>query len=101
MAFMERKRTIRQQIKDLLLESECSIRELSQVVGISEKEVIPHLEQIKISFKKQKRFQIIPAICRQCGFVFEGRQKIKKPSKCPECRRNYIESPRYKIEEEK
>ena len=90
--------TIRQQLIALLSEGEYGVRDLSQMLGIPEKEVYPHLSHIARSVASKKRkLKIEPARCFECGFVFEERKRFTKPSRCPRCKGERIEAPRYKI----
>lgn len=95
---MTSSQTIRRQIADFLAEAPATLRDISQVHRISEKDAAAHLEHIRKSAGKS--FKIVPAQCRKCGFVFESRRQIKKPSKCPECKGTWIEEPEYFIEAE-
>jgi hypothetical protein len=45
------------------------------------------------------RAVIEPAVCRQCGFRFHH-DKLHKPSRCPQCKSNWISDPLISIEEE-
>jgi maltoporin len=38
---------------------------------------------------------IEPARCEGCGFVFEGRDRVGKPGRCPVCRGSRIRPPRF------
>jgi len=59
----------------LLTEKEMSARELSQAIGIREKEVYEHLPHIARSVAVQKQKLIIqPAQCLGCGYVFKDRK---------------------------
>jgi predicted Zn-ribbon and HTH transcriptional regulator len=67
-------------------------------VGIPEKDVYPHLEHIQQTFRhEKKRLDIIPSVCKGCGFVFRKRTRLTKPGKCPVCRGSAIEEPRYSL----
>jgi predicted Zn-ribbon and HTH transcriptional regulator len=90
----ERAQTIRQEIIELLKEDNLSIRDLSQMVGQSEKEITAQLSQIG----KSVRLEINEPECIMCGFVFERKGKIKKPGKCPKCHSTRITSPRFTIQ---
>ena len=70
-------------------------KELSPLVGISEKEVYPHLEHIRLSFGK--RFVVSPAVCRRCGFEFKERRRLTRPSRCPKCKGESIEEAAFSI----
>ncbi|MCJ7771895.1 MAG: transcriptional regulator, partial [Desulfobacterales bacterium] len=80
-------KTIRQQMIDLLTEEAMGVRELSQALGIKEKEVLEHLPHIEKSVKSMnKKIVFTPSSCLACGFVFEDRKRFSRPSRCPRCR---------------
>ena len=88
----ERSNTIRKEMIDVLSEGPQTLRDLSQIVGIMEKEVADHLPFIEKSLKHQgKVLQVQPYQCMNCGFVFEGRKKYTKPGKCPSCKGERID----------
>ena len=90
--------TIRQKIISLLNEAELSAREISGEVGISEKEVVEHLDHIARSVAAQnKRVIISPAACLGCDYVFEDRKRFTRPGRCPQCKKSHIQSPRFYI----
>ena len=75
----ERRETVRQEIVNLLGGRELTIGELSKNTGRRERELYDHLQALK----KYKSLVVIPAQCGQCGYVFESRERVKKPGKCP------------------
>jgi transcriptional regulator len=89
--------TPRQALKTLLLEQDRSVRELSQLLSLSEKDIFTHLEHIAKSPGQGCQFVLIPARCRQCGFVFKKRDRLTTPSRCPLCRQTTIARPRYAL----
>jgi hypothetical protein len=94
----DRTRTIRQQIVDLLSEDEMSARELSQAIGIREKEVYDHLSHITRSAAAQsKRLVVQPSRCLICGYVFEDRKGLTRPGRCPRCKRSHLQGPTYRV----
>ena len=93
----ERGATIRQEIIDLMAFRPVTIRDISQAVGISEKDAAAHLEHALKSAGRDYVVEVDPAFCRQCGFAFTHRKKTKKPSRCPECREGSVESAVYSI----
>ena len=96
----ERKQTLRQAIIKHLEEAPCTTRDLSQLVGIREKEVVPHLEHIQKSLRASKRKLIVhPAQCLSCNYVFKDRKLLSKPSACPQCRNQQIDPPVFSLEE--
>ena len=91
-------RTIRQELINLLSQYELDARELSQELGIREKEVYDHLAHVARSVKAEKKKLIVhPSRCLQCGFVFKDRKRLTRPSRCPKCRRSHLLNPRYQI----
>jgi len=90
--------TIRQALKELLKEQPYSALELSQRLSIPEKEVYEHLQHLARAPGPGCRFHLIPAVCRQCGFVFTKRERLTTPSRCPACRRQSIKRPRFALE---
>ena len=87
----ERAQTIRQEIIDILENGPMTVRDISQSVGIMEKDVFHHLEFIDKTVRTQKkRIQMEPYYCLNCGFEFKNRKRFKKPGKCPSCRDSRI-----------
>ena len=94
----QRKQTIRQEIIRLLERDPMTAREISQAVGIMEKDVAHHLESIDKTVKQRKqKLHVSPFSCRDCGFEFKSRRKLKKPGKCPACRDGRIEPAVFQI----
>ncbi len=94
----ERHDTIRREILALLQREEISAREISWNIGISEKDVFAHLEHIRAMLHgKGPDVVVIPARCVKCGFVFRKRDRLTKPGRCPVCRGEQIEDPRFFI----
>ena len=90
--------TIRQQMISVLSEGECSARDLSRILRIQEKEVYSHLQHIEHSVGSQNRkLLIIPSRCLVCGYVFDERKRFTRPGRCPRCRGERIEGPRYEV----
>lgn len=95
----ERQTTIRQEMIDVLGKGPQTIRDLSQAVGIMEKDVAAHLPFVEKTVKHMgKTLRIQPYQCTGCGFVFEGRKKFSKPGKCPSCKRGRIDPACFWIE---
>ena len=89
---MFRSGTLRQRIVEELQDSPepISLKEISKLVGVSEKDLTSHLEHIAKSLKNSnKKLVKFPASCKQCGFEL-NRRDFKKPSRCPNCRSENI-----------
>lgn len=94
----ERYATVRSALRQVLREGSLTARELSARVGISEKEVSGHLEHVARSLRhSSERLRVEPAQCLACEFVFKERTRLSKPSKCPACRSERLDPPRFII----
>jgi len=90
--------TIRRQMIFRLTREEMNARELSQAIGIKEKEIFEHLPHIARSVKAlKKKLAIRPARCLTCGYVFKDRRRFTPPGRCPRCKKERIESPAYRV----
>jgi predicted Zn-ribbon and HTH transcriptional regulator len=91
-------RTVRQRIVELLGEQEMSAKELSQRLGVREREIYEHLGHIARSLAaKGKRLQVPPFACLSCGYVFRERERFTRPGRCPRCRESHIQTPVYRL----
>jgi len=91
--------TARQAMKELLAEQPRSSLELSQLLSLSEKEVLGHLAHLVRAPGPGKQFHLIPAVCKNCGFIFTKRDRLTRPSRCPRCRGQSIRRPRFALVE--
>lgn len=90
--------TIRDALRKELREGWLSARQLSSLVGISEKAVPGHLEHLERSATGAgETFEIEPATCSKCDYVFDDRERMTKPSRCPQCKGQRLEPPRFRI----
>ena len=90
--------SLRRRIIALLKEREMDARELSQELGIKEKEVYGHLVHVERSVAASRgRFVITPSQCLLCGYVFEDRRRLTRPGRCPQCRRSKLQNPSFRI----
>lgn len=68
------------------------------LVGITEKAVPEHLEHLqKSAAGAGEDFEIEPAVCSKCGYAFDDRDRLTKPSRCPACKGQRVEPPRFRI----
>ncbi|MFZ5448649.1 MAG: transcriptional regulator [Thermodesulfobacteriota bacterium] len=89
--------TPRQAMKELLAEQPCSSLELSQILSLPEKEVLEHLSHLARAPGPGLQFQIIPAVCKHCGFIFKKRDRLTRPSRCPVCQHESITRPQFAL----
>lgn len=94
--------TIRERLIKILLEQKhpLTVYQLQQLVetDLRPEELYEELEHVKKSLKRMGyRLEVVPAACRKCGYVFTDREKLKKPSRCPSCKSERIEPPRFYV----
>jgi predicted Zn-ribbon and HTH transcriptional regulator len=78
--------TVRQRIITLLTEVEMSARDLSQAIGIREKEVVQHLVHVeKTAASQKKKLVIRPFQCLDCEYIFKVRKRYNRPGRSPRC----------------
>ena len=92
-------RTARQRMLELLEEQELSARSLAELLSIPVREVEDHLTHLVKTVRRHsdKQFLLMPSQCQDCGFVFGQRTRLTQPSRCPQCRSEFISPPRYRI----
>ncbi len=90
--------TIRQQIITVLENGDHDVREISQLLGIREKEVYGHMTHIEKTLSAQgKKLILTPASCVECGYAFKRRSRPERPGKCPRCKSERITNPRFSV----
>ena len=93
-----RAETIRSALRDALRAGQHTLRELSQLSGVSERDLPEHLEHLARSLSHDaERLVIEAARCLACGFTFEQRTRFKRPGRCPACKATRISQPRFTI----
>jgi len=97
--------TSRERITRLLRETTrpLSVDEIISILQLEEspRDVYEDLQHIaKSIYAKSGGREVLlmePPYCRKCGYVFKDLEKPKKPSRCPRCRSEWIEPPRFMI----
>lgn len=88
--------TVREELLRCLGAGPATAHDLSRAVGVSEKDVLSHLEHLDRSLRaKGGRLTVEPASCVDCGFVFRDRARLGKPGACPKCRGTHLDPPRF------
>lgn len=90
------RKTRRQRLMGLLERDAFDVEELAETLMLQVRTVLDDLEHVRHSAGDD--FTIVPPECRNCGFVFRKRDKIKRPSRCPECKDERIDGPWFTIE---
>ena len=89
----------RRELTRILLKNPMSLHELATALDEPVKDVEDDLRHLQKSLRHGPyRFEIIPATCRHCGFVFH-RDRMGKPGKCPRCKESWISAPLIVVEE--
>ncbi|MEO6324972.1 MAG: transcriptional regulator [Thermoanaerobaculia bacterium] len=92
--------TVRERIRAALALKTLTVRELSQQLSVSERDVVESLPHVTRSVEAAgDSFVVSPAECAGCGFIFKERSRPGKPSRCPSCRATRVRPPRFHIEE--
>ncbi len=89
--------TVRQSISLILKGRELTAKEISQAVGIREKEVYEHLTHIARSKIPGGKFIVSPSECLNCGYVFKKRDRLTPPGRCFLCRSEAVTPPRFTV----
>ena len=89
--------TIRQRIRQLLMEGEYTAKDISRILGLKEREVYDHLPHVEKSLGSGASVICEPARCLTCDFVFAKRKRLTNPGRCPVCRSEHISAPVYGI----
>jgi len=92
---VDRPDTLRHEIIVLLSRESLTAREISQQAGLQERDVLGHLEHIKVALHGKLITE--PAHCLACGFSFRKRERLKGPGRCPICKSEHIADPRFAI----
>ena len=88
---------MRQQLEALLEEPQ-PFEELKRILSLSPKQLEDELRHVERSAKNQgKKLKIEPPECRECGFVFKERKRLSPPNRCPKCKSEWIEDPRFEL----
>lgn len=90
--------TIRQNIISMLEDQAMDLYQLAQSLGLSEKETISHLPHVARSVATHGgRFEVQPAKCRDCSYLYKDRRRLQPPGRCPRCRQSRIDGPWYRV----
>ncbi len=92
----ERALTLRRAIALALRGRSLDAREISTEVRIPEREVAEHLAHLERSLAAHgERLVVEPPSCKRCGHQFDPR--LRRPSRCPECKGERISAPRFRV----
>lgn len=97
---LAKEETPRESLLRTLDSSPVTARDLSRDVGLSEKDVFHHLSHLKKTLKAQNRQLVVqPAVCLDCQYIFQKRERLTRPGKCPVCRSTHLSEPLFSLPE--
>jgi transcriptional regulator len=89
----------RKDLINLLLGNPMAVSQIAREVRESPAQIADDLHHLSRSLKHTDyRVAVEPARCRACGFEF-SREKLTKPSKCPDCHSTWIAEPKIEIQQ--
>jgi predicted Zn-ribbon and HTH transcriptional regulator len=87
----------RKDLIPMLLDRPLTVTEISRATEQPGRDTVEDLEHLLQSLKHTEYKAVIqPATCRKCGFEF-GVDKLRKPSRCPECKGTWLTEPRISL----
>ncbi|RPJ75156.1 MAG: transcriptional regulator [Desulfobacteraceae bacterium] len=90
--------TLRRSMIALLAGQAMDARDLSDALGLTEKEVYEHLAHVKRSLAASgATLHVTPSRCLLCGYVFAHRRRLTRPGRCPQCRRSKLQGPTFHV----
>lgn len=92
--------TARERLAQALLSAEepLDVYQLQRLAGIDLRpsEIYDELEHVARTLRRRGvKLAVVPARCRSCGYEFKDRERLKKPSRCPICRSERIDPPKF------
>ena len=78
-------------------------QEIAVLVGLDPREAPRIYEEIAhaaktLARRTMLRIYMIPPRCLNCGYVFTDLDRPRKPSRCPRCKSERIEEPKFYID---
>lgn len=93
-------RTVRQQLRGLLLREEIAFETLRALLGLSVRDLEDELLHVAHSARgRGERLLVSPPRCRACDYEFRNRDSrhLHAPGRCPECRSGRISDPSFRL----
>src|SRR5712671_4438740 len=91
----------RKDLIPLLLDHTMSVTQIARQIAESPRDIEADVQHFLKSLRHTEYSAVItPAECRKCGFAF-GEEKLRKPSKCPECQSTWLLEPTIELRAKK
>jgi hypothetical protein len=89
--------TLRRQLIDLLSDAPRSASSIARDMGLRRGDVEDELlHALRSAEAAGHRVEVIPARCKDCGFVFDE-DRLTKPGRCPSCKGSRLFEPQIRI----
>ncbi len=89
--------TFRRQLIELLSDAPRSVSSIARDMGLRRGDVEDDMRHaLRSAVAAGNRVEVIPARCKDCGFVFDE-DRLTKPSRCPSCRGSRIFEPQIRL----
>jgi hypothetical protein len=93
--------TRRRQLIDLLSHEPRSISSIAREMGFGRGDVEEDLRHaLRSAVVAGYRIDVIPARCKNCGFVF-SEERLTKPGRCPSCKGSRLFEPQIRLSPDK
>ena len=89
----------REDLAEMLKEESGTAIDFAKKLNRSQAAIEEDIEHIRTTLRYDSEYQLLirPAMCLLCGFQFKT-NKSKAPTKCPECNKEKIRTPSFKID---
>jgi len=89
--------TVRRQLIEILSDAPRSASSIAREMGLRRDDVEEDLgHALRSAVAAGHRIEVIPARCKDCGFVF-GEDRLTKPGRCPSCKGSRLFEPQIRI----
>jgi len=89
--------TLRRHLIDLLSREPRSASSIAREMGLRRGDIEDDLKHaLRTAAAAGHRVEVIPARCKDCGFVF-GADRLLKPGRCPSCKGSRLFEPMIRV----
>ncbi len=89
--------TLRRLLIELLSDAPRSVSSIAREMGLRRRDAEEDLRHaLRSAVAAGHRVEVIPARCKDCGFVF-GEERLSKPGRCPACKGSRVFEPQIRL----
>ena len=90
--------TLRRVLIELLSDAPRSVSSIAREMGLRRRDAEEDLRHaLRSAVAAGHRVEVIPARCKDCGFVFDE-QRLTKPGRCPSCKGSRLFEPQIRLD---